>query len=364
MKQTTIKLHHTQIKKIKELVKYEEIRVIRRCNILSCLHEEMTSTLIASVLHIDPKTVTNIANHFLELGLDAALYDNKRSGRPIDIDDREKSRIVAMVCSNPPSGRHRWTLDLIVEEVEKRGIAGGRKLSRETIRLILHDNDLKPWQEKMWCIEKLTPDYIERMEDVLNIYEKEYNASMPVICVDEKPVQLTENSRESLKAEPGKPLRTDYEYKRNGTANVFCAVEPKAGVYINKVTATRDGFEFGSFLSDIYTQYKHAKKIVLVMDNLSTHTKSSLEKFLGTSDGIRLWNKFEVHYTPVHASWLNQAEIAIGIFSKQCLGKKRVSTIDNLRRITKSWVSRINKKGTTINWRFTVSKAKSSFGYS
>ncbi len=364
MKQTEITLHHTQQNKIREMLKYEEPRVIRRCNILSCLDAKMSASLISQVLHVDPKTVRNTACHFLEHGLDAALFDDHRSGRPIDIDDRERSRIIAMVCSNPPSGAYRWTLDLIVEEIKNQNILVGKPISRETVRLILHDHDLKPWREKMWCIAELNDEYIERMEDVLKVYERPYNCEEPVICVDEKPVALFADSRERQPAEPGKLEKVDYEYERNGSANVFCGVEPKAGVYLNKVTETRDGWEFGSFLSDIYRQYAGAKKITLVMDNLSTHTEKSLHEFLGKTDGAKLWKKFDIHYTPVHASWLNQAEIAIGMFSRQCLGDGRVRTVDNLNRITNSWNAWINKKATKFQWRFTRSKARSSFGYS
>ncbi|MCB9229655.1 MAG: IS630 family transposase [Deltaproteobacteria bacterium] len=363
MKQIEINLHHTHLKKIQELLKYEEPRVIRRCNILSCLHAEMQTSLISQVLHVDPKTIRNTALHFMEHGLDAALFDDNRSGRPIDIDDRERSRIIAMVCANPPSGAYRWTLDLILEEIKNQNILDGKSVSRETVRLILHDHDLKPWREKMWSIEQLTDEYIERMEDVLEVYERPYDPEQPVICVDEKPVALFADSRDRHPAEPGKPTKIDYEYERNGSANVFCGVEPKAGVYLNKVTETRDGWEFGSFLSDIYRQYEGAKKIILVMDNLSTHSENSLHEFLGKADGERLWKEFEVHYTPKHASWLNQAEIAIGMYSRQCLGDGRVKNIDNLNRITNSWNARINKKGTKIQWRFTRSKARLSFGY-
>ena len=240
MRQLEVRLHHTQIKKISNLVKYEEPRVIRRCNILSCLHQGMATSQIAAVLHIDRKTVRNTATHFLESGLEPALYDDKRSGRPIDIDDRERSRIVAMVCSDPPAGNYRWTLELLAREAARRGVAGGSPLSRETIRVILKEHDLKPWQEKMWCIGEVDDEYIERMEDILEVYERPHDPKRPVICVDEKPVALLDDVRDPLPIERGKPTRVDCEYERGGSANVFTAVEPKAGVYMTKVTESRD----------------------------------------------------------------------------------------------------------------------------
>lgn len=358
-----LKLHHTQREQIKELLKYEEPRVIRRANILNCLHLGYASGNIADILNVSARTVQNVAHAYLENGLQSALYDDERSGRPIDIDDRERSRIIAMVCSDPPKGYYRWTLDLIVEQAHSRGLVSKGSISREEVRIILQEHDLKPWQEKMWCIEEITEEYIERMEDVLEVYERPYDPLRPVVCVDEKPVQLLGDVRDPIPAIPGEVTKFDYEYSRNGTANVFCAVEPKLGVYFNKVTECRDGLEFASFLCDIAIAYPDAQTIVLVMDNLSTHQKHFVIDLLGNADGERLWERFEVHYTPKHASWLNQAEIAIGMYSRQCLGDHRVGDINNLKGQTKAWNKRTNKKATKIHWRFTRSKARKSLGY-
>jgi len=230
----TLKLKPSDLTEVRYRLSIEEPRVIRRANILNCLHLGYPSSEIAQILNVDPKTVTNVGNAYLEGGLDSALYDEERSGRPIDFDDRERSRIVAMVCSQPPRGFYRWTLDLIVEEAQKRQLVDGQ-ISRETVRVILQEHDLKPWQEKMWCIAELTEEYIERMEDVLDVYQRPYDAKRPVICVDEKPVALFSDATPRLPPRgPGDVLLKDYEYERSGSANVFCAVEPKAGVYINK----------------------------------------------------------------------------------------------------------------------------------
>ena len=163
----TLKLHWKQKNRIGELVKYEEPRVIRRANILSCLDNGMTSGLISKILHVDPKTVRNVAHEYLERGMDAALFNDEQSGRPIDFDDKDRSRIIAMVCTDPPSGHYRWTLDLIVEQTIDRNLTNKGSVSREQIRIILQEHDLKPWQEKMWCIEELSDEYIERMENIL-----------------------------------------------------------------------------------------------------------------------------------------------------------------------------------------------------
>lgn len=363
MKQLAVKLHWTQIEKLSKLTKYKDPRVIKRANILSCLHNKMATNLISKVLHVDPKTVRNVADTFLNYGLDRALYDDERSGRPIDIDDRERSRIIAMVCSNPPDGHYRWTLDLVVESAIEKGLVKTGSISREQVRIILQEHDLKPWLEKMWCIEELNQEYIERMEDVLDVYEKPYDASRPVVCLDEKPVALIGDSRERIPAEPGSPTKIDYEYKRDGSVNVFCAVEPKKGIYFNKPTERRTSSDFADFMKDIEKEYANADKIILVMDNLSTHTEKALIDSLGETQGKQLWGRFEVHYTPKHASWLNQAEIAIGMYSRQCLGDGRIGSMANLKAKTAAWNSWINKKAQIIQWRFNKTKARKSFKY-
>lgn len=363
MQPLVVKLKPKDYHTIKELLKYEEPRVIRRANILNCLHLGYGPVEISEILNVDRRTVTNVASTYIKHGLYAALYDDERSGRPIDFDDRERSRIIAMVCTDPPCGVYRWTLDLIVEEAKKRELINDT-ISREQVRIILQEHDLKPWQEKMWCIGELDEEYIQKMEDVLDVYARPYNEKKPVICVDEKPVALIGDTRERiLPSEPGDVLKKDYEYERNGSVNVFCAIEPKAGKYINTVTEKRCGSDFAKFLKSISEKYYNAEKIVLVMDNLATHKEKHLIEYYGETDGKRLWNKFEVHYTPKHGSWLNQAEIAIGMYSRQCLGDGRIGTTENLKIQTKAWNARVNKKKIKINWRFTKSKARKSLNY-
>ena len=363
MRAIELQLSTFELKTIREKMGYEEPRVIRRCNILNGLHQGYSSSDLANILAVDPKTVTNVANAYLEGGLEAALFDDERNGRPVDYDDRDRSRIIAMVCSKPPEGRYRWTLDLIVEEATKRGLIEG-EISKEQVRIILQEHDLKPWREKMWCIEELSEEYIQQMENVLGVYARPYDEKNPVVCLDEKPVPLISDARERIEAtEPGEILKKDYEYERSGSVNVFCVVEPKNGRYFNKVTENRTGLQFAECINDIASAYANADKITLVMDNLSTHSKNSLVLRYGEKKASELWDRFEVVYTPPHASWLNQAEIAIGMYSRQCLGDGRVGTFQDLIDKTTAWNERINEKKTKIEWRFTKSKARKSFNY-
>lgn len=363
MRKLTLNLHWKHIEKIKEIVEYEEPRVIKRANILNCLHLGYSSDQISQILNVSQKTVINIAHVYLEDGLESALHDDERDGRPIDIDDRERTRIIAMVCSDPPKGHYRWTLDLIVDEIQQRKLIEGT-ISKEQVRIILQEHKLKPWREKMWCIGEINDEYIERMEKILDVYARPFDDKNPVVCVDEKPVPLMGDARDRIPANnSGEIKKVDYEYTRNGSVNVFCAVEGKIGKYFNKVTTTRNGREFAYFIEEIATVYQNAEKITMVLDNLSTHKYKSLEVCFGEEKAKQLWDRFNVFYTPKHASWLNQAEIAIGIYSRQCLGDGRIGSIDNLTSQTDAWNKYANKKQFKIEWRFTKSKARKSFRY-
>ena len=201
------------------------------------------------------------------------------------------------------------------------------------------------------------------MEDVLEVYERPHDPKQPVVCVDEKPVTLHADVRPSSPAVPGREARRDNEYERCGTANVFCAVEPKAGRHFTFATPDRSGFEFAQVACEIALQYPHAETIHLVMDNLNIHRRKSLTAVYGEEMGAEVWERFTVHYTPTHGSWLNQAEIEIGIFARQCLGNRRMPDLKTLRRETRAWNRRINRARTKINWQFDRKAARRKFGY-
>ena len=162
------------------------------------------------------------------------------------------------------------------------------------------------------------------MEDVLSLYEKPLSEKEPVVCVDEKPVVLHADVRPPRPMRPGRIARRDSEYKRQGTANVFCGVQPQAGKHFTKATPNRSSPEFADYLVEIVASYPEADTIHLVMDNLSSHTRTALVERFGENIGRLLWDRFTVHYTPKHGSWLNQAEIEISLFSRQCLGRRRI----------------------------------------
>jgi len=215
----------------------------------------------------------------------------------------------------------------------------------------------------MWCVADLNDDYIDRMEDVLETYERPYDAAQPVVCLDEKPVTLHADVRPASPAKPGREARRDSEYERCGTANVFCAVEPKAGRHFTFPTPDRSGFQFAQVLFRLALQYPKADTIHLVMDNLSSHHQKSLTDLYGKEMASEVWNCFTVHYKPKHGSWLNQAEIEIGMFARQCLGKRRIPDLKTLRRETLAWNRQMNRNRVKINWKFDRKAARRKFGY-
>lgn len=211
---------------------------------------------------------------------------------------------------------------------------------------------------------QLDGEYIRCIEDVLALYEKPLSEEEPVVCIDEKPVVLHRDIRAPLPARPGHVARCDYEYKRCGTANIFCGVEPKAGRHFPKPTATRSAAEFADYLVEIVARYPEARTIHLVMDNLNTHGRKSLVKRYGEKLGGLLWNRFTIHYTPKHGSWLNQAEIEVSLLSRQCLGQRRIGDLPVLCGEVHAWERRINRDHTTIDWKFTRKQARRKLHYS
>jgi len=201
------------------------------------------------------------------------------------------------------------------------------------------------------------------MEDVLKIYEKPLAERVPVVCVDEKPVVLHADVRPARPMRPGRILRRDSEYKRCGTANVFCGVEPKAGRHFTKVTPNRSSPEYADYLLEIAASYPEADTIHRVMDNLSSHRRQAIVKRFGEKIGGWLWDRFTVHYTPKHGSWLDQAEIEISLFSRQCLGQRRIPSLRDLRREAKAWNRKMNRDRVTIDWGSTRTKARQKFSY-
>ncbi len=215
----------------------------------------------------------------------------------------------------------------------------------------------------MWCVAALDGEYLAQMEDLLATYEKPLDATEPVVCIDEKPVSLHDDVRPGVLAAPGVIAKRDNEYQRCGTANVFCAVEPKAGVHFTWPTPNRAAAEFAQVIGQLVAPYPAAATIHLVMDNLNIHGPKSLANYYGAEPGGAIWRRLTLHYTPKHGSWLNQAEIEISLCFRGCLGRRRIPTLKLLKRQAQAWNRRINRARVKINWQFGRQAARQKFGY-
>jgi DDE superfamily endonuclease len=215
----------------------------------------------------------------------------------------------------------------------------------------------------MWCVPEINDEYITRMEDVLRLYARPHNPDAPVVCFDERPVQLHDSARGAKPGGPGKLGRFDYEYVRRGTGNVFCIIEPVTGKRLTHATKNRTGRAFAQAMRKVARRYSRAKQIHMVVDNLSSHSEKSLTDTFGNTEGAALWRRFAIHYTPKHASWLNAAEMEAGLVSRECLGRRRIGTLAALKTEVTAWSRRAQKARRTINWKFTVNDARRVFRY-
>lgn len=196
------------------------------------------------------------------------------------------------------------------------------------------------------------------MEDVLEVYTRPYDPRFPQICMDESAKQLLRDKRESLPLQPGQPERVDYTFEAEGMCKLFLACEPLKGQRQVKVTQRRTSQDWAYFIRELVdVQYPQAEKLVLVMDNLNTHTPSSLYQTFAPAEARRLLQKLEIHYTPVHGSWLNMAEIELSTLARQCLSR-RIGTQQELEREVQAWQDRRNAEAITVNWRFTTADAR------
>jgi hypothetical protein len=205
------------------------------------------------------------------------------------------------------------------------------------------------------------------MEDILKVYERPYNPAKPVVCLDETSKEIRGDVREPIPAQPpalqegqsAKPAREDYEYERDGTCSLFMAYEPITGKSRASVSNTRTGLDYAHVLKSVCDDmYPDAEKIVLVQDNLNTHSIGSLYRAFEPEEASRLVDRLEIHYTPTHGSWLNMAEIAIRLLCDQCLSGQRFPSIETLRREVAAWQELNDRDPMKTDWRFTTADAR------
>ena len=331
-------------------------RKLKRAQILLAADNGATDAAIAASVAVGESTVYRTKRRFVAGNLELALSEQPRPASPRKLSGKEEALLVATACSSPPQGRARWTLELLADEMVRLTDHSG--LSRETVRRRLAENELKPWRQDMWCIPEVDGTYVARMEDVLDLYAEKADPKRPVVCFDESPTQLIGEVRLPIPAAPGHPRRYDYEYCRNGTMNLFVFVDAHRPWRMVKVTERRKAVDFAECMRELVDiHYPRADVIRVVMDNLSTHDAGALYEAFPAPEAHRILQRLEMHYTPKHASWLNMAELEIGVLRGQCLDR-RIGDRKKLNVEIAAWVKRRNEARARIKWMFNTDKAR------
>jgi transposase len=335
-------------------------RTLKRAQILLAADAGVCDEIIATTVVVGASTVYRTKRRFVEGNLERALSEEPRPGAARKLSGKDEALLVATACSSPPEGRARWTLELLAGEMVQ--LTGHERLSRETVRRRLTENALKPWRQKMWCVPKVNGEYVARMEDVLDLYADPPDPNRPVVCFDESPTQLIGEVRQPIAAEPRQVKRYDYEYRRHGTLNLFVLLDAHRPWRKVTVSERRAAVDFAVCMRDLVdVDFPQAERIRVVLDNLSTHTPGSLYEALPAPEAHRILRRLEFHFTPKHASWLNMAEIEIGVLRRQCLDRR----IDNRRRLEReiaAWERQRNAAGAQIQWMFTTDTARAKMG--
>jgi hypothetical protein len=211
----------------------------------------------------------------------------------------------------------------------------------------------------MWVIPpEQSGEFVAHMEDVLDVYHLPYDPQIPMVCMDEQPVQLIKETRQPLPAAPGKPEKVDYEYERNGTANIFMFTEPLTGTRHVRVTEQRSAVDWANEIRDLLEiRYAEAARVRLVCDNLNTHGIGSLYEAFPPEQARRLASRLEIHHTPKHGSWLNIAEIELSALTIQCLDR-RIPALETLIQETTQWETRRNASQKGVDWQFSTPEAR------
>jgi len=351
-------------------------KVIMHANVLLNTNDinptKRTERELSEIFGISKTTVNAIRQTYADYGIEAALNRKTRltPANASKITGEFEAQAIAAALSPAPEGRSNWTLRLLAEHcVEKKYIVS---ISHTAIGELLNTNEVKPHLSKYWCIPKENDaNFVAHMEDVLGIYQSPYNPEIPVICMDEKPIQLLD---EIIKRVSAKPLRTDpdtgfvrhgelekidYQYERCGVASIFVFTEPLAGWRYVRALNRRTKGDFAMMVKEIGdTFYPDTDRIILIADNLNTHNISSFYEAFEPKTAYQLAQKFEFHYTPLHGSWLNIAECELSSLAVQALKDTRVNSVDLLNEILSAWQNDRNLRQKGVNWQFTAEDAR------
>jgi len=332
-------------------------RTLTHARILLKADEGWHDPDICQALNVSIPTIERVRKRFVFEGFEASLKP-RRPKRVYSrkLDGEQEARLVTLACSSPPAGYARWSLRLMADWVVQLKIIDS--ISHETVRQVLDDNELKPWRREEWCIPAANSEFVYHMEDVLDVYKRPVDPKRPLVCFDESPEQLVSETRQALPMMPGRLEKYDYEYRREGVANLFMFFAPLLNWRDVKVTERRTKVDWAYCMRDLVDVYfPQAEKVVVVQDQLNTHSPDCLYEVFVPAEAKRILDRLEFHSTPKHGSWLNMAEIELSVLNRQCLHR----CIPNQAVLiceTEAWSLQRNNKHATVDWQFTSDDAR------
>jgi hypothetical protein len=319
-----------------------------------------TDHRIAEAFGCRTKTVENIRQRLVERGFREALDGGQREMPPVEklLSGEQEARIIATRLGSPPPGYANWSLCLLARKVVELGIV--ESVSYETVRRALKKNGMTNRKLEYWVIPpEADGEFVAHMEEVLETYAKPYDPARPVLCMDEQPVQLLKETRVPIPATRQHGKRVDYEYERAGTANIFMFAEPLAGWREVAVRDTKTKVDWAIEMALLMEgRYADAGRVVVVCDNLNTHTKGAFYESFEPARARQLVRRIEFCYTPKHGSWLNIAENELSSLTRQCVTGRRFGDSQTLRAETNAWSSDVNSTQRGVDWQMKIDDAR------
>lgn len=336
----------------------ERVRKLTHARILLRANDGWADQEIQEALDVSIPTIQRVRYRFVEQSFEDALHPRptRRKYERL-LDGVQEAYLIALACGAPPAGHRRWSLRLLAQEMVRLEYVD--ELSHETVHRVMGENELKPWLRKEWCIPPgAQAEFVYYMEDVLDVYQRPADPKYPLICFDETPVQLVSEKRQPIPMKIGQPQRYDYEYRREGTANLFMFFAPLQNWRHVKVTERRTKVDWAMCVDDlVHIHFPEAERCVIVEDQLNTHAPASLYEVFEPAKAKQILNRLEFHFTPKHGSWLNMAEIELSVLGRQCLDG-RIPSQTTLAYETDAWETERNTNGSTVDWRFTTDNAR------
>jgi transposase len=312
---------------------------------------------IAQALICSKSMVNKTKKNCIEQGVMECLTDKKRNRvYERSLDAKGEAMLVTLACSTPPEGRSVWTMQLLADELIELNCV--ETISDETVRRTLKKNEIKPWQKQSWVIPPTyDAEYVHKMEDVLDIYAKILPEDEMLICMDESTKQHIEDKREPIPTQKGQALKYDYEYIRHGVSSLFIFFSPDESWRKVMIDDYKRTIEWVHHMKTISDEFPQKRKIHVVLDNFKTHNPAKFYEYFEPKIARELIQKFEFHFTPKHASWLNMAEIEFSALFSQALNK-RIPSQEQLKKEVLAWETYRNQHTKSIDWKFTTSDAR------